>query len=401
MARKILTESDEQIAQWKDRLQTALGINGRVITDIIPEVAFIIGEQPEVPVLSPEAAQNRFYLVFQNFVRVFASADHPLTLFLDDLQWADSSSLESSVEIQGHTFHFSIGLANSPPVADAGPDQTGENAVECTSPDGAEVTLDGSGSSDPDGDPLTFEWKDADENVVDTEAVITLTLGLGTHIFTLTVTDPSGESDSAIVQITVEDTTPAEIEAALNPVQKPKSSKSHKSSKDDGGKKAKDPREGHYKYAFDLGLTLEEVDGVSVRLVVSAVDASKSASGPVEVAPSSRRLSKPLLATKPVLGEEEATDEYTFGLGQNHPNPFNPVTMIRYSLGEQSEVRLVIYNVLGQQVRVLVDRVQDAGRYEMMWDSQDGLGRGVSSGLYLYRLQAGSNLAVRKMLFTK
>lgn len=122
MARKILTESDEQIAQWKDRLQTALGINGRVITDIIPEVAFIIGEQPEVPVLSPEAAQNRFYLVFQNFVRVFASADHPLTLFLDDLQWADSSSLESSVEIQGHTFHFSIGLANSPPVADAGPD---------------------------------------------------------------------------------------------------------------------------------------------------------------------------------------------------------------------------------------------------------------------------------------
>ena len=50
---------------------------------------------------------------------------------------------------------------------------------------------------------------------------------------------------------------------------------------------------------------------------------------------------------------------------------------------------------------MLVDRVQDTGQYEVMWDGRDGLGRGVSSGLYLYRLQAGSNLAVRKMLFTK
>ena len=140
---------------------------------------------------------------------------------------------------------------------------------------------------------------------------------------------------------------------------------------------------------------------LSNRLVVSAVDGSGNEVGPVEVAPPPPVLSKPVLATKPVLGEEEAPGEYTFDLGQNLPNPFNPVTMIRYSLGDQSEVRLVIYNVLGQQVRVLVDRVREVGQYEVMWDGRDGLGRGVSSGLYLYRLQAGSNLAVRKMLFTK
>jgi len=105
--------------------------------------------------------------------------------------------------------------------------------------------------------------------------------------------------------------------------------------------------------------------------------------------------------TKTAVAQEETAGAYTFGLDQNHPNPFNPMTTIRYSLGEPSEVRLIVYNVLGQQVRVLTNAFQNAGQYEVMWDGHDALGRDVSSGLYLYRLQAGSNLVVRKMLFTK
>ena len=90
----LLTESESQLKSWRDRLQAALGVNGRVIIDLIPEVELIIGKQPAIPQLQPKEAQNRLNLVWQNFVRVFARLEHPLVLFLDDLQWADSASLE-------------------------------------------------------------------------------------------------------------------------------------------------------------------------------------------------------------------------------------------------------------------------------------------------------------------
>ena len=64
-------------------------------------------------------------------------------------------------------------------------------------------------------------------------------------------------------------------------------------------------------------------------------------------------------------------------------------------------MRLVVYNVLGQAVRELVGRFQAPGEYRVMWDGRDAVGRAVSSGVYLYRLQAGTNVATRKMLFVK
>ena len=94
LVRQILTESDARIATWKEKLLTALGANGQVIVDVIPEVELIIGLQPRLQALAPTEAQNRFNLVFQNFVRAFAGVDHPLAIFLDDLQWADSASLK-------------------------------------------------------------------------------------------------------------------------------------------------------------------------------------------------------------------------------------------------------------------------------------------------------------------
>lgn len=91
---QLLTEKEAQIATWRQKLLAALGDNGRVIIDVIPEVELIIGSQPTVPELAPTEAQNRFNLVFQNFIQVFTQASHPLVLFLDDLQWADGASLK-------------------------------------------------------------------------------------------------------------------------------------------------------------------------------------------------------------------------------------------------------------------------------------------------------------------
>ncbi|BAY74650.1 multi-sensor signal transduction multi-kinase [Nostoc linckia NIES-25] len=90
---QLLTESDAQIQQWKNKILDAVGENGQVIIEVIPELDIIIGQQPPAIELSGMAAQNRFNLLFQNFTQVFASAEHPLVIFLDDLQWADSASL--------------------------------------------------------------------------------------------------------------------------------------------------------------------------------------------------------------------------------------------------------------------------------------------------------------------
>lgn len=93
LSRQILTESAERVAAWREELLAALGQNGQVIIDVIPEIRLIIGPQPPLPALEGREAQNRFNLVFQSFIRVFARREHPLVLFLDDLQWADGASL--------------------------------------------------------------------------------------------------------------------------------------------------------------------------------------------------------------------------------------------------------------------------------------------------------------------
>ncbi|MDZ7958629.1 MAG: AAA family ATPase [Aulosira sp. DedQUE10] len=94
LIRQLLTESSEQIANWQAKLLAALGDNSQVIIDVIPEVERITGPQPEVPQLGPTESQNRFNRLFQQFIHVFCKPEHPLVVFLDDLQWADSASLK-------------------------------------------------------------------------------------------------------------------------------------------------------------------------------------------------------------------------------------------------------------------------------------------------------------------
>jgi len=91
---QLLTENQYRLEEWRQQLLEALGENGQVIIDVIPEVELVIGSQSAVPQLTPAEAQNRFNRVFKRFVHVFTTAEHPLVVFLDDLQWADAASLQ-------------------------------------------------------------------------------------------------------------------------------------------------------------------------------------------------------------------------------------------------------------------------------------------------------------------
>ncbi|BDM78925.1 PAS domain S-box protein [Acaryochloris marina] len=90
---QLLGESDTVLADWKAKILGVLGENAQVLIDVIPNLGQIIGAQPAVPELSGLAAQNRFNLLLGKFIQLFARAEHPLVIFLDDLQWADSASL--------------------------------------------------------------------------------------------------------------------------------------------------------------------------------------------------------------------------------------------------------------------------------------------------------------------
>jgi predicted ATPase len=91
---QILAKSDTEVTLWRHELRNGLGTSGQIIVNLIPELELVIGEQPPVSDLPPQDAQSRFKMVFRRFLGVFARAEHPLALFLDDLQWLDSATLE-------------------------------------------------------------------------------------------------------------------------------------------------------------------------------------------------------------------------------------------------------------------------------------------------------------------
>ncbi len=94
LVRQILAKSETEVAHWRHALLEALGSNGQLMVNFIPEVEFVIGKQPPVAELPPQEARGRFQLVFRRFLGAFARPEHPLALFLDDLQWLDTATLE-------------------------------------------------------------------------------------------------------------------------------------------------------------------------------------------------------------------------------------------------------------------------------------------------------------------
>ncbi|WP_437973989.1 AAA family ATPase [Sorangium sp. So ce295] len=94
LSREILCASEEQAERWRQRLREALGQNGGLLADLLPELALLLGPQPPVPELPPAEAQSRLHATLQRFVAACAQKEHPVALFLDDLQWADAASLQ-------------------------------------------------------------------------------------------------------------------------------------------------------------------------------------------------------------------------------------------------------------------------------------------------------------------
>ncbi|MEA5517147.1 ATP-binding protein, partial [Nodularia sp. UHCC 0506] len=108
---QILLETDAEIQQWKSKLLSALGTQGQLIINIIPELELIIGKQLEITELSGCAAENRFNLLLQRFIQVFMTKEHPLVIFLDDLQWADLASLKLIQLLINHNHHSSQNIS--------------------------------------------------------------------------------------------------------------------------------------------------------------------------------------------------------------------------------------------------------------------------------------------------
>jgi PAS domain S-box-containing protein len=102
LVRPLLAKSDIELADWCEALREALGPNGQLMVDLVPELRLIIGEPAPVPELPPQDAQRRFQLVLRRFFAVFARADHPLALFLDDLQWLDAATLDLLEDLLRH-----------------------------------------------------------------------------------------------------------------------------------------------------------------------------------------------------------------------------------------------------------------------------------------------------------
>src|SRR6267143_1315653 len=94
LVRQILSKNEAEVARWRDAIRDAAGLNGQLLVNLIPELELVIGEQPSVLELPPQDAENRFQAVFRAFLGVFARKEHPLALFLDDLQWLDAATLK-------------------------------------------------------------------------------------------------------------------------------------------------------------------------------------------------------------------------------------------------------------------------------------------------------------------
>src|SRR6185312_4706281 len=94
LVRPLLSKPEAELSKWRDDIHEALSPNGVLLVDLVPELKLIIGEPPPVVALPPQEAKTRSHLAFRRFISVFARAEHPLVLFLDDLQWLDAATLD-------------------------------------------------------------------------------------------------------------------------------------------------------------------------------------------------------------------------------------------------------------------------------------------------------------------
>jgi hypothetical protein len=149
-----------------------------------------------------------------------------------------------------------------------------------------------------------------------------------------------------------------------------------------------------YKSVFD------EIYAAQAMLAAMEWDVSVS-DGVEEVMAENGPLTVGINASDAVLTILEELLPKTFALHQNYPNPFNPVTTLRYDLPEQATVNIIIYDMLGRQVRTLLNQTQDAGYRSVIWNATNNYGKPVSAGVYLYQIQAGEFVQTKKMVLLK
>lgn len=104
-----------------------------------------------------------------------------------------------------------------------------------------------------------------------------------------------------------------------------------------------------------------------------------------------------------VMSSENEKSQFpdTFSLNQNYPNPFNPTTQITYVLPEESSVSIIVYDLMGKEVKSLINKIQPKGNYSLKWDATDELGERISAGMYIYTIRAGQFTSTKKMVLLK
>lgn len=304
--------------------------------------------------------------------------------------------------------------SNNAPVADAGEDQT----VECAGHSGTAVTLDGSGSTEADGDSLTHSWS-YNGSPISTEAVVTVTLELGSHSFVLVVDDLAGGTDADTVLVHVVDTTPPFIDVSVTPsVLWPPTGKFVtvqaevlvSDSCDESpvvtliSITKNDPAKGGIEGAA-IGTSDSEFrllaerggknkSGLVYTIVYGAVDASGNIMRDSAIVTVPHDMS----AHAGAFGEMELIGEIPteFSVGQNYPNPFNPSTIFRFGLPSPAFVSLKIYSMTGEEVAILVHGLLAAGYHTIEWNAGS-----LPTGVYVYRMIAGEFNETRKLLLVK
>lgn len=293
-----------------------------------------------------------------------------------------------------YTDHFStyalVKMLNQPPIADAGLDQT--VFVNDT------VTFDCSGSSDPDGEIVSFEWDFGDGSTDCGSDVFHIYATADTYTVTLTVTDDYGAqvTDKALITVQTPEQAINGIITEIGEIELSNGIAKSFISKLENAVSSVE-RENIEAIIGKLNAFIYQVEALIGKKLTSEegqilIDAANTL---IEYL--SGHLTKE--ANKRQAGIADLPKSYL--LEHNYPNPFNPKTTIRFHLPNSSFVTFKIYNVNGTLVKTLVSESISAGVHSFVWNGTNESGQQVSSGMYIYRLQAGKFSAVKKMLFIK
>lgn len=291
------------------------------------------------------------------------------------------------------------GSTNTPPTASF--------TADCTD---LTCDFDGTGSSDSDGSIASYDWDFGDGNTA-TGGTVSHTYANGdTYTVALTVTDDDGATNSTAQDVTVQESgSPSElfvdsiVAEAQNEGRGNKRGMATVTIVDGQGTAASEVTVGGYftgtfndpasgTTGSDGSVTFSTSTaargGVTVDFCVDSVvkDGYEWAQSPQVCSGAAK--------TDDVLASSEVPGAFT--LEQNYPNPFNPATVLAYTLPEDSQVRLRVFNVLGQEVATVVDAYQEAGRHERTFDAAQ-----LSAGVYLYTIRAGRFVATRRMTLLK